>query len=159
MIKLQHLIEADSEALKQFKDNTEEPLSPLSTEEKKTLIKTIEDYNTYRNSLKSTSVYDTINKISEAIALAERYVVSKSEEWMQAEMAKRDIKEIKRLTDKLDAESTKLQTIESNIELIYEDIGLKLDRYFEIKDNEDAKNVENTQSNSTATPETDKEIK
>lgn len=136
MIKLQHLIEGETNlnVSKNLKNDSEEPIRQLSKEEKKTLIQTIEDYNTYRKLLKGQTIYDTITKITEAISLVERYVVGNSDEWMQAEMAKRDIKEITRLADKLDDEATKLQAIEKNIELIYEDIGIKLDRYFEIKD-------------------------
>ena len=51
---------------------------------------------------------------------------------MQAEMAKKDIKEIKKMSEKMLSEVGKLKAIESAVEMLYEDIGMRLNRYFDI---------------------------
>ena len=137
MIKLKQLIEGfqKNENVTPVQTETEYgTLSPLSKEEKIYLMGTIGDYNKYREELKPTKMCDCAKKINNAIALAERYVMSECNEWMQAEMAKKDIKEIKKLSDKMVSILEKLKSTESDIQFLYEEIGTKLERYFEIKD-------------------------
>lgn len=106
--------------------------SALSNDEKRVLIDCMKKYNSYREMLKPNLVYETANSIANAIKLAERYVECISEDWFQADMARRDIKELKKYSNKMLGEIEKMKTISKNIEQCYEDIGVKLDRYFEI---------------------------
>lgn len=106
--------------------------SALSNDEKRVLIDCMKKYNSYREMLKPNLVYKTANSIANAIELAERYVECISEDWFQADMARRDIKELKKYSNKMLGEIEKMKTISKNIEQCYEDIGVKLDRYFEI---------------------------
>lgn len=106
--------------------------SALSNDEKRVLIDCMKKYNSYREMLKPNLVYETANSIANAIKLTERYVECISEDWFQADMARRDIKELKKYSNKMLGEIEKMKTISKNIEQCYEDIGVKLDRYFEI---------------------------
>lgn len=124
MIKLKHLVE----------NSTETAYVPLTKEEKIKLRETIKAYNEYRKSLKADCVYETAGKIAEAIGLAERYAVKECGEWMEAKMVERDMKEIKKMALKLQEESQKMKAVEKQLEMLYEEIGLKLERYFEIAD-------------------------
>lgn len=124
MIKLKHLVE----------NSTETAYVPLTKEEKVKLRETIKAYNEYRKSLKAECVYETANKIMEAINLAERYAIKECGEWMEAKMVERDMKEIKKMASKLCEESQKIKAVENQLEMLYEEIGLKLERYFEIAD-------------------------
>ena len=110
-----------------------EQAAPLSIDDKKLLIGTISDYNSFREGLKANSMRECAYKINKAINLAERYITSECNEWMQADRAKRDIKEIKKLSEKMIAEINKVKSIEEDVEMLYEDIGMRLDRYFDIK--------------------------
>lgn len=124
MIKLKHLVE----------NSTETAYIPLTKEEKIKLRETIKAYNEYRKSLKADSVYETASKIADAINLAERYAIKECGEWMEAKMVERDMKEIKKMAHKLQEESQKMKVVEKQLEMLYEEIGLKLERYFEIAD-------------------------
>lgn len=124
MIKLKHLVE----------NSTETAYVPLTKEEKVKLRETIKAYNEYRKSLKADCVYETATKIAEAINLAERYAIKECGEWMEAKMVERDMKEIKKMALKLQEESQKMKAVEKQLEMLYEEIGLKLERYFEIAD-------------------------
>lgn len=137
MIKLKQLLEGfqKNENVTPVKQEGDYgTLSPLSKEEKIYLMGTIGDYNQYRDELKPTKMYECAKKINNAISLAERYVMSECNEWMQAEMAKKDIKEIKKLSDKMVSILEKLKATEFDVQFLYEEIGTKLERYFEIKD-------------------------
>jgi hypothetical protein len=124
MIKLKHLVE----------NSTETAYAPLSKEEKIKLRETIKSYNEYRNNLKASVVYETANKIMEAVNLAERYAIKECNEWMEAKMVERDMKEVKKMAQKLYEEAHKIKSVEQQLEMLYEEIGLKLERYFEIAD-------------------------
>ena len=127
LIKLKNLIEnLQQESVK----------SSLTVEEKKRMYETIKNYNQYRKSLKAESVYSVIDKINDAIELAEVYALNESSDWMEAKMIKDDIREMKKISGNLYKESQKIKEVEKQIELLYEQLGMKLERYFEIKDNE-----------------------
>lgn len=124
MIKLKHLVE----------NATETAYAPLSKEEKIRLRETIKAYNDYRKNLKAECVYETANKIMDAVNLAERYALKECREWMEAKMVERDMKEVKKMASKLYEEAHKIKSVEQQLEMLYEEIGLKLERYFEIAD-------------------------
>ncbi len=123
-MKLKHLLE----------NSTEHAYTPLTVYEKKNMVETIKSYNEYRKGLKADSVYETAHKIMEAVNLAERYAIKECNEWMEAKMVERDMKEIKRDAAKMYEEAQKMKAIEQQLEMLYEQVGMRLERYFEIAD-------------------------
>ena len=122
MIKLKHLVE----------NATEQAYTPLTREEKKKLYETVKAYNEYRDNLKFSNVYQAVSKINEAVHLAERYALKECGDWMEAKMVERDIKEIKRHATEMMKEAEKLKSVEKTLEMLYEEAGIKLEKYFEI---------------------------
>lgn len=129
IIKLQSLLENINNSFSE--ENSD--YSPLTKDEKRNLINIMENYNAYRNALKANTIHETIKKLSEAVILAERYVISECNEWLEADMAKKDLKEVRKIIAKMNLESKKIKDVEHNIERLYEDAGIRLDRYFDIK--------------------------
>jgi hypothetical protein len=123
-MKLKHLLE----------NSTEVAYSPLTKEEKSKMVGAIRSYNEYRKGLKADCVYETAQKIMEAVNLAERYAIKECGDWMQAKMVERDMKEIKRDAAKMYEEANKMKEIEKQLEMLYEQVGMRLERYFEIAD-------------------------
>ena len=123
-MKLKHLLE----------NSTEHAYTPLTVYEKKNMVESIKSYNEYRKGLKADSVYETAQKIMEAVNLAERYALKECNEWMEAKMVERDMKEIKRDAAKMYEEAQKMKAIEKQLEMLYEEVGRRLERYFEIAD-------------------------
>ena len=123
-MKLKHLLE----------NSTEHAYTPLTVYEKKNMVETIRSYNEYRKGLKTDSVYETAQKIMEAVNLAERYALKECGDWMEAKMVERDMKEIKRDAAKMYEEAQKMKAIEKQLEMLYEEVGRRLERYFEIAD-------------------------
>lgn len=134
-MKLKHLLE----------NSTEEAYQPLTKEEKKSMYGCIKEYNNYRNSLKSESIYETAQKIMEAVGLAERYVLKECNDWMEAKMIQRDMKETKRLASEMFEEAQKIKEIEQKLESLYEGVGVRLERYFEIADTKDSVSIGSTE--------------
>lgn len=123
-MKLKHLLE----------NSTEHAYTPLTVYEKKNMVETIRSYNEYRKGLKADGVYSTAQKIMEAVSLAERYALKECGDWMEAKMVERDMKEIKRDAAKMYEEAQKIKNIEKQLEMLYEEVGRRLERYFEIAD-------------------------
>lgn len=123
-MKLKHLLE----------NSTEHAYTPLTVYEKKNMVETIKAYNEYRKGLKADGVYATAQKIMEAVNLAERYALKECGDWMEAKMVERDMKEIKRDAAKMYEEAQKMKAIEKQLEMLYEEVGRRLERYFEIAD-------------------------
>jgi hypothetical protein len=123
-MKLKHLLE----------NSTEHAYTPLTKEEKAKMVESIKAYNEYRKSLKADCVYETASRIMEAVNLAERYAIKECGDWMQAKMVERDMKEIKRDAAKMYEEAQKIKEIEKQLEMLYEQVGVRLERYFEIAD-------------------------
>jgi len=123
-MKLKHLLE----------NSTESTYVALTKEEKSKMVGVIKSYNEYRKGLKADSVYETAQKIMEAVNLAERYAIKECNEWMEAKMVERDMKEIKRDAAKMYEEAQKMKAIEKQLEMLYEQVGMRLERYFEIAD-------------------------
>jgi len=123
-MKLKHLLE----------NSTEHAYTPLTVYEKKNMVDTIKSYNDYRKGLKADNVYATAQKIMEAVNLAERYALKECGDWMEAKMVERDMKEIKRDAAKMYEEAQKMKAIEKQLEMLYEEVGRRLERYFEIAD-------------------------
>lgn len=123
-MKLKHLLE----------NSTEHAYTTLTKEEKLKMVESIKAYNDYRKSLKAECIYETASKIMEAVNLAERYAIKECGDWMQAKMVERDMKEIKRDAAKMYEEAQKIKEVEKQLEMLYEQIGVRLERYFEIKD-------------------------
>jgi len=96
------------------------------------MVESIKAYNEYRKSLKADCVYETASRIMEAVNLAERYAIKECGDWMQAKMVERDMKEIKRDAAKMYEEAQKIKEIEKQLEMLYEQVGVRLERYFEI---------------------------
>lgn len=123
-MKLKHLLE----------NSTESTFTPLTREEKVKMYETIRAYNEYRGNLKAEGIYETAQRIMEAVNLAERYALKECGDWMEAKMIQRDMKEIKRDAADLYKEAQKIKEIEKQLEMMYEQIGTRLERYFEIND-------------------------
>ena len=123
-MKLKHLLE----------NSTEHAYTPLTVYEKKNMVESIKSYNEYRKGLKADGVYETAQKIMEAVNLSERYAMKECNEWMEAKMVERDMKEIKRDAAKMYEEAQKMKAIEKQLEMLYEEVGRRLERYFEIAD-------------------------
>ncbi len=128
MIKLKNLIESLEDT------DLPEKHSPITSEEKRNMYNTIHNFNEYRNSLKASSVHEVTEKIKSAIKFAEAYTLNESGDWMESKMIKDDMKEMKKISENLYKESEKIKEVEKQMELLYEQLGMRLERYFKIKD-------------------------
>lgn len=127
MIELKQILENLSKSSYQ-----EEQKYKLSKEEKRSLYESVKAYNSFRENLKLNKAYESIKKIYEIINLAEKYALDESKEWMESKMIQDDFKGLNKLAESMSKEINKLQESEKTLEMLYERIGVQLERYFEI---------------------------
>jgi coenzyme F420-reducing hydrogenase alpha subunit len=130
MIKLKPIVENNLSPT-----SLEDQPRKLTKEEKKSLAELVKNYNKYGKILQEyneiVNIADTLKKIAE---YAEVYAVNESDDWMQGGVVKRHFTEIRK-----HAESFKKMAkdvYEKNNEMLanYQDMGKKLETYFEISD-------------------------
>ena len=105
----------------------------LSREEKQQLLKLVSEFNQYRSALKMA---DELKRVAENIAYiaeaTEKYGLNETDDWFEGVSLERDMKEIKKLAENLRKISNKVYPQVQLAETLYEEIGLKLERYFNL---------------------------
>lgn len=105
----------------------------LTREEKQQLLKLVSEFNQYRSALKMA---DELKRVAENIAYiaeaTEKYGLNETEDWFEGVSLERDMKEIKKLAENLRKISNKVYPQVQLAESLYEEIGLKLERYFNL---------------------------
>lgn len=109
------------------------PVKKLTTEEKRQLLNLVSKFNEYRKAMKMAdelkSVAENIVYISE---LTEKYGLHETSEWFEGVTLENDMKEIKKYANELHKIANKVHPQVRQAEAIYEEIGLKLERYFNL---------------------------
>jgi hypothetical protein len=110
--------------------------SELTNEQKRQFVKAVEAYNeiapfVYRDS-------DTMKAITQSMLMigriTEQLVTEKADEWMDAQTVKKDVKAINDSAKQFEKTAQELIQLQHRLETIFEDVGMKLSRYFDIKE-------------------------
>ena len=113
--------------------NEELPSKKLTTEEKRKLLGMIGKFNEYRNAMKMA---EELKQVAENIVyiaeMTEKYGLNETSEWFEGVTLERDMKEIKKHAMDLHKIANKVHPQVQQAEAIYEEIGLKLERYFNL---------------------------
>ena len=79
---------------------------------------------------------DELQQVAENIVyiaeLTEKYGLNETSEWFEGVTLERDMKDIKKNAQDLHKFANKIHPLVKQAEAIYEEIGLKLERYFEL---------------------------
>ena len=109
------------------------PSKKLTAEEKRKLLGRIGKFNEYRNAMKMA---EELKQVAENIVyiaeMTEKYGLNETSEWFEGVTLERDMKEIKKYAMELHKIANKVHPQVQQAEAIYEEIGLKLERYFNL---------------------------
>jgi len=109
------------------------PSKKLTAEEKRKLLGMVGKFNEYRRAMKMA---DELKQVAENIVyiseMTEKYGLNETGEWFEGVTLERDMKEIKRYATELHKIANKVHPQVQQAEAIYEEIGLKLERYFNL---------------------------
>ena len=109
------------------------PEKKLTAEEKRNLLQMVGKFNEYRRAMK---LADELKQVAENIVyiseMTEKYGLHETSEWFEGVTLERDMKDIKRYANELHKIANKVHPEVQKAEALYEEIGLKLERYFNL---------------------------
>jgi len=82
---------------------------------------------------RDSDLIDISNKMIRIYNMVEKSLLDKEDDWFDVMTIKRDLKSIAEGTKILEKTAKDISVLQQRLESIYEDIGVKLARYFEIK--------------------------
>ncbi len=107
----------------------------LTTEDKKRLMDMVSRFNVYGECVyREKKLSEVANELKEIVKLTESYLVNESDDFVEANTAKRHLQEIKKYCESFGKIAEDIDAKHRQLEGLYKDIGTRLETYFEIKD-------------------------
>lgn len=114
----------------------------LSPQEKKALMEKVSKFNEYGHVLRcETALMEMAKTLSEIGQMAEAYAMTESGDFFQAEVVKRDFGDVKKITKDFTKLAKECYGGLQQLNALYEDMGRKMERYFEIQSLEEIANA------------------
>lgn len=105
----------------------------LSPQQKKDLMEKVRKFNEYGKVLRcETALMEMSKTLAEIGQMAESYAMTESGDYFQAETVKRDFSDVKKITKDFSKLSRECYGGLQQLNALYEDMGRKMERYFEI---------------------------
>ena len=109
-------------------------LQKLNPQQKKELREKVSKFNEYGHVLRcETALMELSKNLNEIGQMAESYAITDSGDYFQAEVVKRDFQEVKKITKEFAKLAKECRGGLLKLNALYEDMGGKMQRYFEIK--------------------------
>jgi len=126
----------------------------LSTQEKKQLMEKVRKFNEYGKVLRcETALMEMSNNLAEIGKMAESYAMTESGDYFQAETVKRDFKEVNGITKQFSQLARECYGGLQQLNALYEDMGRKMERYFEIQSLDEIASTVSQQETSAPAPQ------
>jgi hypothetical protein len=105
----------------------------LTVEEKRNLLELVGKFKEFRSPLKLANDFRTVaENIVYISEMTEKYGLTETSEWFEGVSLSRDMKELKRNANEIQKIANDIYPKIKLAESLYEDVGLKLQRYFDI---------------------------
>jgi len=119
----------------QSSQGKEDKTPKMSVDEKKKLVTMVARYNEYGKSVyRETKITEVAKNLQEIADLSEAYAINECGDWFEENTVKRHYQEIKKYSEQFGKLAKEVQIREQQLEALYEDIGKKLEMYFDIDD-------------------------
>jgi hypothetical protein len=120
-------------------------IKKLSPQDKKDLMEKVNKFNEYGRVLRcETALMEMSQTLSEIATKAEAYAMTESSDYFQSEVVKRDFKEVKKITGDFSKLAKECYGRLQQLNALYEDMGGKMGRYFEIQSLDEIASAANT---------------
>ena len=107
--------------------------SKLAPEQKKTFIEAVAKFNEYGKSIyRESNLKDIIETMERLSSGASKFIVDESEDWFDSITINRDSKAIDNSANEFVKTANEMVGMQHRLESLYEDLGNKLGRYYEI---------------------------
>ncbi len=123
----------------------------LSSQQKRDLMEKVGNFNELGKVLRcETAIMDLAKQLTEIGTMAESYAMTESSDYFQAEVVKRDFKEVKNIIKEFQKLARECNGGLVKLNALYEDMGSKMQRYFEIKSLDEIANAINVNGSAPA---------
>lgn len=120
----------------------------VTRQERDAFLESVRNFNKFRRAIsRNGDLQETLSNLRGLIEYATKYTVHESGDWFDSVTVKRHMKSLQesyKLFEKTAQEMTQLQ---QRLENCFEDIGMTLNRYYEIKEEEESNSDEKIQNN------------
>jgi len=114
-------------------ENTEDQAQKLTKEQRKDIISAVSKFNEYGKSVyRESDIKELVNTLKELSTNASNLAVNEAGDWFDAISVKRDMKEVNSAVDTFAKTANEISTLQQRLESVFEDIGHKLGKYYEI---------------------------
>jgi hypothetical protein len=125
----------------------------LSPQQKKQLVEKVRKFNEYGKVLRcETALMEMSKTLAEIGQMAESYAMTESGDYFQSEVVKRDFNEVKKITKDFSKIARDCYGGLQQLNALYEDMGRKMERYFEIQSLEEIASAVAPQESSAPAP-------
>jgi len=114
-------------------ENAEDQAQKLTKEQRKDIISAVSKFNEYGKSVyRESDIKELVNTLKELSTNASNLAVNEAGDWFDAISVKRDMKEVNSAVDMFSKTANEISTLQQRLESVFEDIGHKLGKYYEI---------------------------
>ena len=139
---------------KMLNENQEMNFSP---KQKRAFLEAIARFNEYGQSIYATDkLKETIGNISELVNTATNLTLKETDNWFDNVSVKRDMKGLGESMKLFEKTAGEMATLQQRMESVYEDMGYKLGKYYEIAEAVD--NIDDKEANTKFDDLEDKDI-
>lgn len=117
--------------LKKLYENTQETV--FTPEQKRSFIEAVKRFNEYGDQVYRTEgIRKAVKEISTVVKQAEQLTIQETQDWFDGVAVKRDMRGLSEATKLFEKTATEMVQMQQRLESLYEDIGFKLGKYYEI---------------------------
>ncbi len=118
-----------------LKENEEAQAKSLTREQKRAIIDSVSKFNEYGKSVyRESDIKEMVKTIKELSANASELAVNEAGDWFDGISVKRDMKEVNASVSLFEKTANEIATLQQRLESVFEDVGHKLGKYYEIKE-------------------------
>ena len=118
-----------------LKNLINEDANRLNSKSKRQVLEAIANFNAFGESIYSKSnLKEVVKSISELCENATKLALQEHDDWFDSVTVKRDMKEVAGILKEFIKASTESQSTQQRLESLYEDLGHKLGRYYDISE-------------------------
>ena len=116
-----------------LKENEEAQAKALTREQKRAIIDSVSKFNEYGKSVyRESDIKEMIETLRELSRTASELAVNEAGDWFDGISVKRDMKEVNSAVETFSKTANEISTLQQRLESVFEDIGHKLGKYYEI---------------------------
>lgn len=105
----------------------------LAPEQKAVFLEAVAKFNGFgKHIYRESNLSEVVESIKKLSSSAGNYIVSETEDWFDNLTVKKDVKEINNSAKLFEKTASEIQVLQQRLESLYEDLGTKLGRYYEL---------------------------